>query len=78
MSGRRCRNESITGAKENAIDTIIASKKRFVKREKLKADQVRRFQKVEGFPSDGTMEFPCITNGIKRNPITKRDVQLAR
>ena len=59
---------------EKAIDTVEHSKSRFTKRDQQRADRVRRLQHVARFPSDTTMVCSTVTNGIKNNPITKRDV----
>ena len=59
-----------------AIETVTGSRARFTKRDQLKADIVRRFQHVAAFPSDRTLMYSVVTNGIKNNPITKRDVEL--
>ena len=35
---------------------------------------MRRFQYVAGVPSDSAITYSASTNGIKNNPITRRDV----
>ena len=58
------------------IYTIVKSRSRVSKRDQIKADRVRRLQHVAGFPSDETSIYSVLTNGIKNNPISKRDVQI--
>jgi hypothetical protein len=62
---------------DDAIDTITKSKNNFSKRDQLKASRVRRFQHVAAHPSDETLIYSAMTNGIKNNPITKRDIAMA-
>jgi hypothetical protein len=62
---------------ESPIDTIEKSKRRFTKRDQIKASMVRRFQHVAGHPSDSTLIYAAATNSVKNSPITRRDVQLA-
>ena len=74
----QCRRlAKITGVDKPVIDTIKYSRSRFTKRDQLKADRVRRFKHVAGFPSDETLIYSCSTNGIKNNPMTTRDVKIA-
>jgi hypothetical protein len=74
-----CHN--ITGVNANevkdAIDTVEKSKQKFSKRDQIRADRVRRFQHVAAHPSDETIIYSAMTNGIKNSPITKRDVKMA-
>ena len=44
----------------------------------MKADRTRRFQHVSGFPSDATITCSISTNGVRNNPITRRDVMIAK
>jgi hypothetical protein len=62
---------------EEAIDTVEKSKNNFSKRDQLRASRVRRFQHVAAHPSDETLIYSAMTNGIKNNPITKRDIAMA-
>jgi hypothetical protein len=62
---------------DDAIDTITKSKNNFSKRDQSKASRVRRFQHVAAHPSDETLIYSSMTNGIKNNPITKRDIAMA-
>jgi hypothetical protein len=62
---------------KDAIDTIEKSKQKFSKRDQLRASRVRRFQHVAAHPSDETIIYSAMTNGIKNSPITKRDVKMA-
>ena len=59
-----------------AIETIRGSRDRFSKRDQLRADRVRRLQHVSGFLSDQTIAYSLITNGIRNNPISKRDADV--
>ena len=59
---------------QDTIETVTASKKRFSKRDQLKAETVRRFQHVAGVPSDATIFHSVTTNRIKNNTLTRRDV----
>lgn len=68
----------VAGVLGAAIDTIENSRKRFTKRDQLKADRVRRFQHASGFPSDGTLINSCKTNGVKNNPIAQRDILICK
>ena len=58
------------------IDTIKKSKKRFKGCDQKQADRVCRWQHVGGHPSDSTLKYSSVTNGIKNNPFTKRDIEL--
>ena len=62
---------------EEAIDTIEKSKQRFSKRDRDRAETVRRFQHVAGHPSNNTLMYAAATNSIKNSPITRRDITLA-
>ncbi|OEU10337.1 hypothetical protein FRACYDRAFT_247347 [Fragilariopsis cylindrus CCMP1102] len=62
---------------DDAIDTITKSKNNFSKRDQSKATRVRRFQHVAAHPSDDTLIYSAMTNGIKNNPITKKDINMA-
>ena len=62
----------------DAIDTEEKSRDRFSKRDQIKADRVRRLQYVAGFPSDETLMYSILTNGIKNNPISRRDVMICK
>jgi hypothetical protein len=62
---------------KDAIDTVEKSKQNFSKRDQNRADRVRRFQHVAAHPSDETIIYSAMTNGIKNSPITKRDVKMA-
>ena len=68
-------DDSRTGVvlEELDIDTIIDSCKRFRNRHQIKANIVRRFQHVAGFPSNSILSHSVNTNGVKDNPITQRD-----
>ena len=68
---------NVNNDEEVAIVTLEDSKKRFSKRDRLKAELVRRFQHVAGVPSDATLIHLVTTNGIRNNPITKRDILIA-
>ena len=74
-----CHN--ITGVPEtdvsDAIDTIKKSKQNFSTRDQQRANRVRRFQHVAAHPSDDTIIYSAMTNGIKNSPITRRDVKMA-
>ena len=48
----------------------------FYKRDQLWADKVRRLQHVSGFPSDKTLVYSVMTNDIRNNPISRRDIQI--
>ena len=62
---------------DDAIDTVTKSKNNFSKRDQSKASRVRRFQHVAAHPSDDTLIYSAMTNGIKNNPITKKDINMA-
>jgi hypothetical protein len=62
---------------DDAIDTITKSKINFSKSDQLKASRVRRFQHVAAHPSDETIIYSAMTNGIWNNPVTKRDITMA-
>ena len=62
-------------SERDAIDAVARSRDRFSKRDQLKADMVRRVQHVAACPSDATLIYSFSTNGIKNNPLTKRDVE---
>ena len=55
---------------ELLIKTIEESRKKFSKRDQIKADSVTRFQYVAGFPANSTIIHSVNTNSIKNNPIT--------
>jgi len=67
----------VTGEEEPAIGIIKDSRKRFSKRDQVKANVVKRFQHVAGFPADFTLIYSVNTNSIKNNPITQRDIELS-
>ena len=67
----------MSSEEEVAIETLEDSKKRFSKRDRLKAELMRRFQHVAGVPADTTLIHLANTNGIRNNPITKRDILIA-
>ena len=58
------------------IDTIKESKKRFTGPDQKQATRVRRWQHVGGHPSDSTLKYSSVTNGIKNNPFTKQDIKM--
>ena len=74
-----CHNSTGVPARimKDAIDTVEKSKQNFSKRDQLRANRVRRFQHVAAHPSDETIIYSAMTNGIKNSPITKRDVKMA-
>ena len=55
---------------DDVIDTSSKSKNNFSKRDQSKATRVRRFQHVAAHPSDDTLIYSAMTNGIKNYPIT--------
>ena len=61
-----------------AIDAIEASRNMFAKRNQKKADRAHRFQHVGGFLSDDAITHYCSTNGIKNNPIERRDMKACK
>ena len=73
---RECHNNAL-GSESQPIDSVEESKKRFTKRDQIRANLVRRFQHVAGHPSDATISYSAATNAIKNSPITRRDVKLA-
>ena len=46
-------------------------------KDRKKAHRTRQFQHVGGHPSDATIVYSAVTNGIKNSPITQRDVKVA-
>lgn len=60
------------------IDTIKKSRGEFSERDNKKADAARRLQHVSGHPSDSTLVYSLITNGIKNCLVTQRDVGMAK
>ena len=58
------------------IDTIKASKKQSTERDQKQASRVRRYQHVGGHPSDATLRYSSVTNGVKNSPITKQDIDM--
>ena len=60
------------------IETIDKSRARLSKRGQLRADRVRRLQHVAGFLSDDALVYSVMTNGIKNNPISKRDIEICK
>ena len=59
-----------------AIETITRSQSKFSKRDQIWADKVRRLQHVSGFPSDEKLVYSVMTNDIRNNPISRRDIQI--
>ena len=49
---------------------------RFSKRDKLRADTVRRLQYVEAFTSDINLVYSVMTNSVRNNPISRRDINV--
>ena len=45
-------------------------------KDRKKAHRTRQFQHVGGHPSDATIVYSAVTNGIKNSPITQRDVKV--
>jgi hypothetical protein len=64
-------------SENDAIDSITKNKNNFSKRDQLNAVRVQRFQHVAAHPSDETLIYSAMTNGIRNNPITKRDITMA-
>ena len=62
---------------DDGIDTIKKSEKIFSVKDKKKAHRTRQFQNVGGHPSDATIVYSAVTNGVKNSPITQRDMKLA-
>ena len=60
----------------DGIDTIEASKKRFTTRDQKQASRVRRYQHVGGHPSEATLKYSSVTNGVKNSPFTKQDIEM--
>ena len=56
--------------------TIDGSRKRFTKRYQCKSDRVRCFQYLLAFPYNSILMHSCSKNGVKNNPITKRDADV--
>ena len=48
----------------DGIDTIEASKRHFIARNQKQASRVRRYQRVGGHPSNATLKYSIVTNGI--------------
>ena len=77
-------NSEITGVKhsnknvqfKDVIYIVTKSRDRFSKRDKLRADRVRRLQHVASFPLDETLKYSVMTNGIKNNQIMVRDIEM--
>ena len=61
---------------QEAIGTVMGGRSKFSKRDQIRADKVRRLQHVAGFPSDETLVYSVMTNGIRNNPISKRDIEI--
>ena len=61
---------------DEAIETVMGSSGKFSKRDQIRADRVRRLQHVAGFPSDETLTYSVMTNGIRNNPISRRDIKI--
>ena len=56
--------------------TIPKIRDRFFKRDKIRADRLRRLQYAAGFPTEGTLNYSVVTNDIKNNPISRLDDQI--
>ena len=63
--------------KDSAIDAITDIRKNHSRRDRIKADLVRRFQHALSFPSDSTIIHSANTNGVKNSPITQREAKLS-
>ena len=63
---------------ELVIKTIEDSHRKYSKRDQIKADAVRRFQQIAGFPSDATIIHSVNTNSVKNSPFTQRDVEISK
>ena len=61
---------------EVAINTVEQSKNNFTTRDQLNASRVKRFQHVAAHPIDKTIIYSTMTDGIKINSITVRDVKI--
>ena len=55
---------------DDGIDTIEKSERVFSMKDRKKAHRTRQFQHVGGRPSDATIVYSAVTNGIKNSPIT--------
>ena len=62
----------------DTIDAVEKSRLRFSKRDQVRADRIRRLQHVAGCPSDDTLVYSVLTNGIKNNPISQRDIEMCK
>ena len=67
---------SIDVNNEATINTIETSKKNVTTWNQLKASRVRRIQHVSAHPSNKTIIYSTMTDGIKINAITVRDVKI--
>ena len=66
ITGVSKNDANITGVSDKPsitkIDTIAKSRSQYSARDRNKADMVRRFQQVAGFPSNATMIHAVISN----------------
>ena len=62
-----CGDAGIKGILDDTevIETLDHSKRRFTKRDQLKAMTVRRFQHVAAYPSNENISYSLGTNGVK-------------
>ena len=61
---------------DDAIDTIAKSRRKFSRRDQLKADRTRHFQHVSGFLANYTLLHSLGNNGVNNSPITVRDASI--
>ena len=78
IEGMEAKSETskIVRFEEDTIDTIDQSRGKNSKIHQKKADMMRRLQHAEAFPSGANLIYYFGTNGIKNNPLTKRDVEM--
>ena len=59
-----------------AISIVEGSKSNFSKIYQIRGDKVRRLQHADAFTSDQTLTCSVVTNGMRNNPISRRDIDV--
>ena len=58
------------------IEIVIGNCDRFLKKDSIRANKVERLQCVARFSSDNTLIYSILTNRIRNNPISRRDMNI--
>ena len=71
-------NRKFIGVEKDTIDTMFRSNNRFLKWCQLKTHMAGNLQHVATFSSDNDLMRSVAANGIKNNPLSKKDVDISK